>query len=81
MARRSSADSLSHTAHSPHLNTHRSGSPPDRGSVRLSDIGLPQCGQGGWTGANSPVGRIKGIASMAGLVSFVKRSIEIQTFV
>jgi hypothetical protein len=49
--------------------------------VRLSDIGRPQCGHGGATAANSPIGLIKGIASMAHLVSFVKRSIEIQTVV
>jgi hypothetical protein len=49
--------------------------------VRVSDIGLPQCGQGGATVANALVGCVDGIASMAHLVAFVKRSIEIQTAV
>ena len=76
---RSSADSVTHTAHSPHLNTHESGSPPQPGIVRARYVGLPQFGHGGRTVACLPLSRGNSVASIIPHPYFIKRLIEIQT--
>jgi hypothetical protein len=52
------------TAHSPHLNTHKSGSPPERGVARAKYIGLPQFGHGGRIAAYLPLSSGNSVANI-----------------